>query len=322
MRAGFNSLFAGITTVVMLVGMAGLAIGQEAPRFVNIQSLTNQEIVLGLSAATDSYCRIQISSNLLQWDSMVTAWSTGAVESTDSGAPFADWRFYRARQFTGTNIVTGDHLVTTNGDVVIHPINHASLALGWGNTMIYVDPGTNQFTGLAPANLILFTHDHSDHFSASAIPGLMASNAVIIAPASVFQVLTSNLQSVTTVLSNGFTTIALGVTIEAVPMYNTNAVYHPYGVGNGYILTFGGKRVYIAGDTDNTPELRAVSGIDVAFIAVRPPYTMGTADAADAVRTFRPGVVYPYHYLGNDVSNFKQLVGTDLRIEVRLRQWY
>jgi L-ascorbate metabolism protein UlaG (beta-lactamase superfamily) len=134
----------------------------------------------------------------------------------------------------------------------------------------------------------------------------------------------STFRNNTIVLTNGASTNVLGIHIEAVPAYNAN---HALGSGNGYVLTIGGKRLYMAGDTGNTPEMRALTNIDVAFLCMNLPFTMSVSDATNAVRAFRPKVVYPYHYRnqGGDTANaatFKQWLGTDLGVEVRLRKWY
>jgi L-ascorbate metabolism protein UlaG (beta-lactamase superfamily) len=130
---------------------------------------------------------------------------------------------------------------------------------------------------------------------------------------------------VTTVLANGERATIQGIGIEAVAAYNVSPdrlQYHAKGRGNGYILTFGDKRIYVAGDTEATPEMLALRNIDVAFIPMNLPFTMTPQQAAEAVRTFRPKVVYPYHHRGSDVAEFQRLVGTDAGVEVRLRRWY
>jgi L-ascorbate metabolism protein UlaG (beta-lactamase superfamily) len=114
-----------------------------------------------------------------------------------------------------------------------------------------------------------------------------------------------------------------GVELEGVPMYNLTAERlknHTKGRGNGYIATFGGKRIYLSGDTEDIPEMRALKNIDVAFVCFNLPYTMTEEQAASAVREFKPRIVYPYHYRGSDLEKFKNLVGT--ASEVRLRDWY
>ena len=131
------------------------------------------------------------------------------------------------------------------------------------------------------------------------------------------------------VLANGASTSWQGVTIEAVPMYNLDPQkqkFHPKGRGNGYLLTLGGKRVYIAGDTEDIPEMRALENIDVAFVCMNLPYTMNVAAAADAVLEFQPMVVYPYHYRGtdgmSDLGEFRSLVASNAAIDVRVLAWY
>ncbi len=98
--------------------------------------------------------------------------------------------------------------------------------------------------------------------------------------------------------------------------------YHSKGRGNGYVLTLGGKRVYIAGDTEDIPEMRQLRNIDIAFVPMNLPFTMTVAPAADAVREFKPKIVYPYHSRGSDVAEFARLVGTDVGVEVRMGTWY
>jgi L-ascorbate metabolism protein UlaG (beta-lactamase superfamily) len=137
--------------------------------------------------------------------------------------------------------------------------------------------------------------------------------------------LLENLRKQTTVLANGETKSLHEIKIEAVPMYNLTQErlkFHDKGRGNGYVLRLGGKRVYISGDTEDIPEMRALKNIDVAFVCMNLPYTMDVTQAASAVREFRPRIVYPYHYRGSDVEKFKSLVGNDRDVEVRLRDWY
>jgi hypothetical protein len=192
----------------------------------------------------------------------------------DSTSPLLLRRFYRLRHLGSDSAVTGDHLDTDGGEVIIHPVFHASLALVGSNAVIYADPAANRFTGLPPADIILFTHTHSDHFNAGALSGLAGSNAVIVAPPAVYELVPSPLRSRTTVLTNGAATLVMGVAVEAVPMYNTgSSPAHPRGQGNGYVLTMGGRRIYIAGDSSDTPEMRALTGLDVAFINIYDPLT-------------------------------------------------
>ena len=307
--------------------MAGpiAAFAQTSLQFSAFQRLSNQETFLQLTSPTGLNYRIDVSFNLFGWNSFLTYFAvSNAFQHTDSAAPFLASRMYRALQLEGTNIVTGEHLPTINGDLTLHRIYHAAVALSWSSRMVYVDPSTNRFAGLPLADLILFSHPHPDHFNATSITALRSSNGIIVVPQAVYDLLTSAQKTNALVLTNGVSTNLFGIGIEAVAMYNTNSSpLHPKGWGNGYVLTFADKRVYLSGDTDNTPEMRGLTNIDVAFLCMRgPPPNMDVPDALRAVHAFRPSVVYPYHYTTNTVTRFKEQLGTDLGIEVRLRDWY
>ncbi len=308
----------------LLAADAGLA-AQQAPQFTDLR-LTNREVLLKLSAPTGLNYRIDASTNLPSWNSLLTLQSTGVNQHLDSATPYLPSRFYRAEQLTNSSPLTGDHLVTTNGDVVIHPINHASFVMSWNGKMIYNDPvgAASLYAGIPRAHLVLISHGHSDHFLSTTLNSITGVNAVIIAPQAVYNSMSTALRNLTTVMANGATTTVLGLGIEAVPAWNGN---HALGTGNGYVLTMGGRRIYMAGDTGNIAEMRALPNIDVAFLCMNTPFTMTANDATNAVRAFRPKVVYPYHYRDQsgattNASFFKQLLGTDLGIEVRLRKWY
>jgi len=223
--------------------------------------------------------------------------------------------------------IEGDHLATSDGDLIIRPINHATFAMSWKDRAIYVDPvGTSKrFDGLPRPDLILVTDIHGDHLSPETLEAVADSKTTIVAPSAVAEKLPEKLRKQATVLANGETKSVAGVSIEAVPMYNLTAdrlKYHNKGRGNGYVVALGGKRVYISGDTEDIPEMRALKNIDVAFICMNLPYTMTEEQAASAVREFKPKIVYPYHYRGSDVEKFKKLVGDGSGFDVRLRDWY
>ncbi len=212
---------------------------------------------------------------------------------------------------------------TKAGDVRITPIRHASLMLEGGGKVIHVDPWSQaNYEGLPKADLVLITDIHGDHMDPKAHPNVLKEGAQIFAPAAVQQTVTQ-----AAVIRNGEKKSFGAWTIEAVPMYNLQRgpspgkLFHDKGRGNGYVLTYGGKRFYISGDTEGVPEMRELKDIDVAFVCMNLPYTMPPAEAADAVKAFKPKVVYPYHYRESDVSQFqKALEGTG--IEVRSRNWY
>ena len=221
--------------------------------------------------------------------------------------------------------MSGDHVATSGDDLIIHPVNHASFVMTWGPHPVYVDPvgGAALYDGLPRPHVILITDIHGDHLNEETLTALATGPARIIAPPSVADQLPEALKSRTTVIANGERTDFMGMSIEAIPMYNTTPdrmQYHPKGRGNGYVVTIGGKRIYISGDTEDIPEMRALKNIDVAFLCMNLPYTMTEEQAADAVKAFKPGIVYPYHYRGSDPQKFATLVGS--ASEVRLRDWY
>lgn len=300
---------------------------QSLPRFTNIQPLTNREVALTLAISNGPLHRINISSNLANWNNLITLPSAvSSITHTDSAPPFTASRFYRAEQLNGTNFLVGDHLATTNGDVVFRPIVHGSFLMSWNNRYLFIDPtNTAQFSGYPSPDIILVSHNHPDHFQANVLTSLRGANTVIISPLQVYN--NSGMAAIrpfTFVLTNGTATNISGINVESVPAYNS---FHNPGAGNGYVLTLGGKRIYIAGDTGNTTEMRALANIDVAFLCINLPYTMNIFDATNAVRAFRPCIVYPYHYKNQtgeetNAAAFKQILGTQPSIEVRLRKWY
>jgi len=225
-----------------------------------------------------------------------------------------------------------DQIETKKGPLLIQPVQHASLVLTWNGKTIYVDPtgGATAYTGIADPDLILITDIHGDHMDPKTLDALQTDGTVLVAPQAVADQLPDKYKNQVVVLANGKNTTQLGIPISAIPMYNlpeaTDAM-HPKGRGNGYILDLGGKRVYIAGDTEGIPEMRSLKNIDVAFVPMNLPYTMDVDQAAGAVLDFKPKIVYPYHYRGqnglSDVEAFKKLVNDKSKsIDVRLKTWY
>jgi len=325
MKAPAKFCFGGLPWIALALLGAGSLRGQPGPQFGGVQCLTNKEVSLLLSNPAACYQRLEVSGNLADWFPLANLPKTaGTLSFTDSAAPYLLSRFYRAWQLTNTTALTGDYLVTADGAALIQPINHATFVMSWKELMIYVDPvgGSARFSGIPKAGLVLLTHEHSDHYDASTISSIKAANAVIIAAKTVYASLPASLKTNAVLLTNGMATNLLGLAIEAIPAYNIGNSHHLKGNGNGYVLTVGGKRVYISGDTDDIPEMRALRDIDAAFLAMNQPYTMTVAEAVSATREFRPKVAYPYHSQGTDVNSYKRQVGADLGIEVRLRKWY
>ena len=225
-----------------------------------------------------------------------------------------------------------DIIETSKGSLQIQPITHGTLVLTWGETTIYVDPygGAKLFEGLDDPDLILITDIHGDHLNPETLNGLKTTNAEFIVPRAVYDQLSDEFKQRAHVLNNNESISRNQIGIKAIPMYNLPAsadARHTKGRGNGYVLSFGNKNVYLSGDTSGIPEMRTLKNIDVAFVCMNLPYTMDVDEAAAAVLDFKPKIVYPYHYRGqnglSDVNRFKQLVnGKDKKIEVRLRDWY
>ena len=233
-------------------------------------------------------------------------------------------------------VLSGDRIVTDNGPLVIHPINHASFVMQWNGKTIYVDPvgGAKAFADLPKPDLVLVTHMHYDHFDPKTLEAVVPAEGktVIVAPSTVAEKMPDGLKGrvVLRTLANGEKTEAMGIAVEAVPAYNTipgKEKFHPKGRDNGYVLTIGGKRVYIAGDTEDTPEMRGLKGIDIAFLPMNLPYTMSVEKAVEAILQFKPKVVYPYHYRSHDGTKadrgqLRKLVGENSGVEIRVREWY
>lgn len=221
-----------------------------------------------------------------------------------------------------------DIIKTEKGIVTVHPIHHATMAITYGGKTIYVDPtgGAAAFSDLKKPDLILITDIHPDHFSIETLRALDTKSTLFVVPKAVAKQMPEMFKNQLVILANGETTTKMGIPIHAVAMYNlpkSPDAYHVKGRGNGYVLTLGGKKFYIAGDTEDIPEMRSLEDIYVAFIPMNLPYTMSVEQAADAVLEFEPAIVYPYHYGESDIQKFKRLVNKgNAEIDVRLRDWY
>lgn len=237
--------------------------------------------------------------------------------------------FSFALAFTYAQRPPADREAIKGGELTIQPVNHATLVLSFGDKNIYIDPtgGADAFKGLGAPDMIIITDIHGDHLEPKTIDAINTAHAIIVVPQAVADKLPATTDKAKLViLKNGDKTTQLGVAIEAIPMYNlpeSPTAMHTKGRGNGYVLNIGGKNVYISGDTADTPEMRSLKNIDIAFVCMNLPYTMDVATAARGVLAFKPKIVYPYHYRGQDTNQFKALVNAgDKNIDVRLRNWY
>ncbi len=220
-----------------------------------------------------------------------------------------------------------DQITTSAGNLEIHPVLHGSIVFKWNNMDIFIDPygGAGRYANYDKPDLILISHPHDDHMDLETLADIDTSDAIFIVPQAVADEFPAVYANQTVVLTNGESHEIKGITVKAVPMYNLpeEGARHAKGWGNGYVLSFGDKDIYVSGDTEDIPEMRALTDIDIAFVCMNLPYTMDINQAASAVLEFEPAIVYPYHHRGQDISQFKALVDAGNKpIEVRLKGWY
>ena len=229
--------------------------------------------------------------------------------------------FLWPNQATAGQAFEEDVFATSAGELKITFLGHGSLILAFGGKIIHVDPygKTADYAALPKADAVLVTHEHQDHLDRAALGNILKPETELILSRKSAEAFGKG-----TALDNGGEATVLGIPLRAVPAYNiihkrdSGQPFHPKGEGNGYILTFGGTTVYIAGDTENTPEMKALSGIDIAFLPMNLPYTMSLEMAADAALAFRPKILYPYHYEQTDVRKIADLL-RDSGVKVRVR---
>jgi L-ascorbate metabolism protein UlaG (beta-lactamase superfamily) len=215
-----------------------------------------------------------------------------------------------------------DVLKTSAGDLAITFVGHGTLMMEFQGKTIHIDPWTRaaDYASMPKADLALITHHHGDHLDGKAVKQIRREKTVIVITAACANDVEGGM-----ILKNGESTEAMGVSVTAVPAYNlvhkrsNGQPFHPKGEGNGYVLGFGDTKVYVAGDTENTPEMKALRDIDIAFLPMNLPYTMTPEMAADAVMAFRPTIFYPYHYGDTDVSKLIDLLKDAKGVEVRVR---
>ena len=215
-----------------------------------------------------------------------------------------------------------DVIRTSAGDLEITFLGHGSLMLAFNGMIIYVDPFSRvaDYAKLPQADLILITHEHHDHLDPQALASVRTERTAVVMTETCASQVKEGI-----VMQNGDVRTVKGLRVEAVPAYNlvhkraNGQPFHPRGVGNGYIVTFGDKRVYVAGDTENIPEMKGLQSIDCAFLPMNLPYTMTPEMVADAAKAFQPHILYPYHYGDTDTSKLEDLLREEQGIEVRVR---
>ncbi len=215
-----------------------------------------------------------------------------------------------------------DILKTSQGDLEITFIGHGSLMFTFNGKVIHVDPFSKlaEYSKFPKADMLLITHEHRDHFDLKAMEAVRTDKTVLVLTKTCAAKLKGGI-----IMENGDTETVGGLKIEAVPAYNLvhmrseGIPFHPKGIGNGYVITFGDKRVYVAGDTENIPEMKKLERIDCAFLPMNLPYTMNPEMVADAAKAFKPKILYPYHYGDTDTSNLEQLMKNTQDVEIRIR---
>ena len=219
-----------------------------------------------------------------------------------------------------------DKFETNKGDLSIHFVKHGSIFFEFDGKVIHVDPVTRMgdYENYPDADLILITHHHGDHLDLNAIELLKKENTKIILTKKC-QEMGENLSEII-VMNNGDILNINQLEIEAIPAYNikhkreNGNPFHPKGEGNGYVITFGDKKILVAGDTENIPEIKSLENINVAFLPMNLPYTMTPEMVADAAKEFKPKVLYPYHYGKTDTSQLIELLKDEKEIEVRIKK--
>jgi L-ascorbate metabolism protein UlaG (beta-lactamase superfamily) len=216
-----------------------------------------------------------------------------------------------------------DVIPTSAGDLEITFLGHGTLMMTFGGKIIHVDPFSHvaDYSKLPKADLVLITHEHRDHLDPDALAGVRTAETDVVLTETCAAQVEGGI-----VMRNGDVRTVQGVTIEAVPAYNVvhkregGQPFHPQGAGNGYVVTFGDKRVYVAGDTEDIPEMKELRDIDCAFLPMNLPYTMTPEMVADAAKAMRPRILYPYHFGDTDTSELVDLLEGQEGIEVRIRR--
>lgn len=215
-----------------------------------------------------------------------------------------------------------DVFPTSQGELKIIFIGHGTLMFTFGGKIIHVDPYSRvaDYSLLPKAELVIISHEHTDHFNPDVIAQIKKDNTKVILTELCAEKVKDGI-----IMKNGDVKTVMGLKIEAIPAYNIvhmrrkNQPYHPKGEGNGYIITFGDKRVYVAGDTENTAEMKALKNIEIAFLPMNVPYTMTPEMVVDAAQAFKPKILYPYHYGRTDTTQLVELMKGVKGIEVRIR---
>ena len=216
-----------------------------------------------------------------------------------------------------------DTLKSAEGTIVISFLGHGSVMFEFNGKFVYADPVSRyaDFSKMPKADLILVTHEHGDHLDSAAIEACRTAKTKILCSEACLPKARGGI-----IIRNGESQTIAGMKVEAVPAYNVvhmrgeGVPFHAKGSGNGYILTLGGKRIYIAGDTENIPEMSKLGPIDIAFLPMNLPYTMTPEMVAEAAKGIRPTILYPYHFGKSDTALLTNLLKDEKGIAIRIRK--
>lgn len=212
-----------------------------------------------------------------------------------------------------------DDYPTSGGKLSIYFIGHGTLMFDFAGKIVHIDPWSKlaDYSKLPKADLILITHDHGDHYDTTAIKLASKESTTLVLNSALFETVLKGEG-----MKNGDAKVFSGIKIEAVPAYNITEGrerFHKKGVGNGYVLNFANRRVYVAGDTENVPEMVFLKNIYIAFLPMNQPYTMTPEQVANAVQKFKPRILYPYHYGESDLAKLKSLMAATPQTELKVK---
>lgn len=275
-------------------------------------------------------CGTNISTPDTSWDAVeqedVVIQET-STETTDTNGEDAGKNKLYSQENNSFTFITDNET-----PIQINPISHATMVINWGEATMYIDPAeaVESYSDFSAPNVVLVTHEHGDHFNLEVLQEIVTDNVELIVNDGVFQKLTPELQGKAIVMANWDINELLGFEITAVPAYNIRQEaldFHPTGRDNGYVVESEGFRLYISWDTEDTPEMRALQDIDVAFVSMNLPFTMPVDSAISWVLDFSPKAIFPYHFRGrdglSDIERFKTEVERENPdIQVVIAQWY
>jgi len=216
-----------------------------------------------------------------------------------------------------------DTIETDNGPLIITFIGHASLIFEWNGETIHIDPSSREanYYKLPKATMIFITHHHGDHCDPASLKAISEEKTKTFMSAIAHEKWNQGM-----ILRPDQSVTVKGISIETLPAYNIvhkrddGTPYHVFGECNSYVITLGDTRIFIGGDTENTPEMKALRNIDIAFLPMNLPYTMTPEMVADGAKGFKPKILYVYHYGKSDLDTIKELMKGESEVDLRIKR--